>query len=223
MLSGMGGNPERCVARSSSVISCPAGLRMVAAGNSSRTGSSNLIFPCTAICASTSPVKVFVIEPISKIEPAFAVPYVNTRRTPCFETPIATPPHVPGAKAPLLSAGARSRSNAACKPSAATGAIAGSVVRAGTVWAGTCVFRATGQTRPVTACRINTVRPREAATPATFARNMARARTGKGANTKTSRRSGNVESQLSTANRPTTSIVVAIRKCSPLQACSSRA
>ena len=37
------------------------------------------------------------------------------------------------------------------------------------------------------------------------------------------RRSGNVESQLSTANKPTTSIVVAIRKCSPLQACSSRA
>ena len=43
-----------------------------------------------------------------------------------------------------------------------------------------------------------------------------RARIGRGIRTNTSRRLGNVESQLSTANRPTTNIVVAIRKCSPL-------
>ena len=43
---------------------------------------------------------------------------------------------------------------------------------------------------------------------------MVRGRTGSGASTRTSRRSGNVESQLSTANRPTTNMVVAIMKCS---------
>src|SRR5205823_279747 len=51
------------------------------------------------------------------------------------------------------------------------------------------------------------------ATAATFARNIVRARTGNGPSTSTSRRSGNVASQLSTANKPTTSIVVAIKKC----------
>ena len=51
-----------------------------------------------------------------------------------------------------------------------------------------------------------------------FASKIVRARKGSGPSTITSRRSGNVESQLSTANRPTTSIVVAIRKCSVLHA-----
>src|SRR5205085_1646152 len=59
--------------------------------------------------------------------------------------------------------------------------------------------------------------PSAAANAAAFARKMVRARKGSGPSTITSRRSGKVESQLSTANSPTTSMVVAMRKCSVLQ------
>src|SRR5580698_6062138 len=51
-----------------------------------------------------------------------------------------------------------------------------------------------------------TVNPSAAPSDAAFARNSVRARTGSGPRTSTSRRSGNVESQLSTANNPTTSM-----------------
>jgi len=78
-----------------------------------------------------------------------------------------------------------------------------------------------GITKPKTECRKTIVRLSAVATAATLARNRVRARTGSGASTRTSRRSGNVESQLSTASSPTTSIVVAIRKCSLLQAPNS--
>src|SRR6266849_1873569 len=50
----------------------------------------------------------------------------------------------------------------------------------------------------------NTVRLSAVISAATFARNNVRARTGKGASTRTSRWSGNVESQHRTVNNPTT-------------------
>ena len=56
------------------------------------------------------------------------------------------------------------------------------------------------------------------ATAASFASRIVCARIGSGASTNTSRCPGNMESQLNTAKTPTTSIVVAMRKCSMLHA-----
>src|ERR1035438_1687764 len=63
-----------------------------------------------------------------------------------------------------------------------------------------------------------TVRPNADATAAILAANSVRPRTGKGASTSTSRRSRNVESQLNTANIPTTSMVISTIRCSTDQA-----
>ena len=71
-----------------------------------------------------------------------------------------------------------------------------------------------GQIMPVNACNAHSEAPSAVARAAILARNTVRARRGSGPKTRTSRRSGNVESQLSTARMPVTSMVVAIRKCS---------
>src|SRR5678815_4189559 len=71
-----------------------------------------------------------------------------------------------------------------------------------------------GQVSPVHTLSAATVRPSAVANAAALARNSVRDRSGKGASTRTSRRLGKVESQLSTANSPTTSMVVAISICS---------
>src|ERR1017187_44916 len=105
----------------------------------------------------------------------------------------------------------------ACKSAAPAGGHGRSQVSAGAVSAGVVLPRASGQTRPDKACKATVVIPSAADTAATFARKKVRGRTGNGASTRTSRRSGNVESQLSTAKRPTTSIGFKIRKCSALK------
>ena len=64
-LSGALGSPERWVARSSRVICVSCGLSAKSGKRIGRSGSSRLTFRCTASCASASPVKVFVTEPIS--------------------------------------------------------------------------------------------------------------------------------------------------------------
>ena len=65
---GKSGNPDVCVARSSSVILCPlyVGILTVA-GRYFPIGSSRLTKPCFTISAKSVVVNVFVIEAISKI------------------------------------------------------------------------------------------------------------------------------------------------------------
>lgn len=74
-----------------------------------------------------------------------------------------------------------------------------------------------GQPIPGPAFKTTIASPSPVPTAAIFARNIVRVRMGSGDSTSTSRRSGNVESQLSTAKRPTISIVVEIKKCSAVQ------
>ena len=103
------------------------------------------------------------------------------------------------------------------KSAACTGGIGGSKASAGAGVESYCAS-ASGQAMPASPCSAASVMPNALATAATFARNNVPERTGRGPSTRTSRRSGNVDSQHSTANRPTTSMVVAIRKCSAVQA-----
>src|SRR3979411_2987013 len=74
-----------------------------------------------------------------------------------------------------------------------------------------------GQTRPEKMFRETTDRLSAAIRAASFARKSVLARTGNGASTRTSRLSGKMESQHRTEKRLTTTIVVAIRKCSIIQ------
>jgi hypothetical protein len=74
----------------------------------------------------------------------------------------------------------------------------------------------------VTMFRASTVAANAVPSAASLATRIVCPRTGSGASTRMSRWSGNIEPQPSTANTPTVSIVVAIRKCCTLQANSSR-
>ena len=65
--------------------------------------------------------------------------------------------------------------------------------------------------------------PRIAAEAATLANRMVLGRTGNGESTMMSRRSGKVESQLTTVINPTTSIIMEIIDCSVFQASGTRA
>jgi len=71
-------------------------------------------------------VNVLVIDPISKMESVFAVPKLNTRRTPCSTTPIETPAPVGGESSPDCSASTRSFASTDCRSTAETGARASS-------------------------------------------------------------------------------------------------
>ena len=62
------------MARSSKEISGPSGFATQPAGRSSRTGWFSVTFFCETIPARVSAIKVWVIEPISKIESVFAEP-----------------------------------------------------------------------------------------------------------------------------------------------------
>jgi len=65
--------------------------------------------------------------------------------------------------------------------------------------------------------RASTVTPTADADAAILAVSRVRARIGRGNSTSTSRRSGNMESQLITANKPTASMLVEMRKCPATQ------
>ena len=121
------------------------------------------------------------------------------------------------ARSSRRSMGPISRFITAGKSAACTGGNGGSKARAGAGMESYCAS-ASGQAMPASPWSAASVRPSALATAATFARNNVPERTGRGPSTRTSRRSGNVDSQLSTANRPTTSMVVAIRKCSTVHA-----
>lgn len=71
-----------------------------------------------------------------------------------------------------------------------------------------------GQISPENIFRETTDRHKAESTAAILALKRVRARIGSGASTKTSLRSGKIESQQNTESRATTIIVVAIRKCS---------
>src|ERR1700683_2319302 len=117
---------------------------------------------------------------------------------------MATPACVSGASAPVpVLAGIRSRSSTAFKFAPLTGGIAGSQAGGGNVGAEANAY---GAARLGKKFNASTVMLSAVATAVTFARNNVRARTGKGASTNTSRRSGNMDSQLNTANNPTTSM-----------------
>ena len=82
---------------------------------------------------------------------------------------------------------------------------------------------AKGNASPGAALNIQIATPRADASEAALAARIVPARIGRGASTRTSRRLGKIESQLSTANTPVTSMVVAIRACSGAQAETSTA
>src|SRR5262245_14415288 len=72
--------------------------------------------------------------------------------------------------------------------------------------------RTIGQANAAKQFNAATVRPSADAAAATFAATNARTRTGRGESASTSRRSGNAESQFTSANTPTVNIVSEIRK-----------
>src|SRR5262249_17497130 len=80
----------------------------------------------------------------------------------------------------------------------------------------------TPQVKLCSAFSESTVTPRTAQAAETFAKNRVRVFTGSGASTSTSRRLGNVASQLSTAKMPTASMVVQIIECSNRQKTARR-
>ncbi len=207
----MRGKPERCVARSSSVISAPVGLATSFRLAIPRTGHRG-ISPSPVRPSAPARDRKTVMEPISAIESGFGcsvrkdAPYA-VLPDPDGDTRSPSQAHMP----PRLRAAARSRFITDCRlalqpePS----------LDRGESWKPSAprpVCKRAASTRLRGMCRVATVRSSAVATAATLARNMVRARTGKGASTRTSRRSGNMESQLRTANRPTTSIVVADQK-----------
>ena len=83
----MRGSPDVWVARSSSVIGRPT--TGGATGRCSATGSSNATSPSRSMSASSKPVNVLVIEPISNTESA-ATPRLQKRLSPPVRTPTAT-------------------------------------------------------------------------------------------------------------------------------------
>ncbi len=130
------------------------------------------------------------MEPISNSESGFAAPYVNTRRSPFFQTPMANPSPVFGASSPTVNAWRKSRSIVASRSRAATGTGVGSKVSAGETVGAERAVNTRGQMSPIKLFSRSTVNPSATATADTLATNIVRARTGEGPSTSTSRLSG---------------------------------
>ena len=133
---------------------------------------------------------------------------------PCLLTPITSAPWLPGASTPLVRGSARSWSRIGPISIAPAGGSALSSRSAGAVTGGLELPSIRGQITPGNPFSAAIVSPNAAATAVTLARKIVRGRRGSGASTRTSRRLGNVESHDNTANNPTTSMLVAITKCS---------